>query len=56
MTLVDLALQPPTDPSADAHGAWHDAGSFDLWNGPVPPDIEPCWCPIGKDHDAGAKP
>jgi hypothetical protein len=34
-----------------AHGSWWRAGRGGP--DPQPPDIEPCWCPIGKDHDAG---
>jgi hypothetical protein len=40
-----------------AHAAYHDAGyGWGHPNGPQPPDAEPCWCPIGYDHDAAQVP
>lgn len=39
--------------ASEPHGAWHNAGTdWGSYSGPTPPDIEPCWCDIGKDHDA----
>lgn len=31
-----------------AHGAFYNVGTSHLY----PPEADPCWCSIGKDHDA----
>lgn len=49
--------QQPVGPGdlRTTHAAYHNAGyGWGHPNGPQPPDVEPCWCPIGRDHDADA--